>query len=121
MRPLFVYGTLKRGFDNQWARRLWDGGRFLGAAQIPGRLYLVAHYPGLRPAQNLGEVVHGEVCQPADAAALCPELDEFEGPSYRRAAVRARLEDGSELDVWVYEYVAPVDEDRLIPSGRYDS
>jgi gamma-glutamylcyclotransferase (GGCT)/AIG2-like uncharacterized protein YtfP len=121
MRPLFVYGTLKRGFDNQWAHRLWEDGRFLGTAQLPGRLYLVSHYPGLRPPQNENEMVHGEVCLPADAANLYRELDGYEGPGYRRVESRARLDNGEELDVWVYEYAAPVSEERLIPSGRFGS
>lgn len=119
MRPLFVYGTLKRSFDNQWARRLWDGGQDLGSARMRGRLYLVAHCPGLKPAVEDGDWVHGEVCLPADAESVYLELDKYEGAEYRRVEGRAVLECGEELEVWAYEYVGAVIEERQIAEGRY--
>ena len=119
MRPLFVYGTLMRRFQNEGARRLWDGAQFLGAARVPGRLYMVDRYPGLRPAHGPDEWVHGEVVMPANAETLVPELDDYEGTEYRRVETEATLETGEKIDVCVYEFHRELPESKLVRSGRF--
>jgi len=119
MRPLFVYGTLMRRFTNAGAQRLWDGARFVGAARVPGRMYMVDRYPGFRPAKASDEWVHGEVVMPANAEAFIPELDDYEGDEYSRVEAEATLEDGTTVGVWLYEYRAELPEERRVESGRF--
>ena len=55
---VFVYGTLMRGVAHPMAELLSRSADFLGEARCQGRLYMIAHYPGLiqsddpRPVEN---------------------------------------------------------------------
>lgn len=124
---IFVYGTLMRGFDHPMSKLLSAGADFLGAATCPGRLYLVAHYPGLlRPSQS-GDVVHGELYRMHRADELLATLDDYEscGPGYAiptlylRERVDVTLADGSVMEAWTYIYNRPVTEQSRIASGRF--
>ena len=68
---IFIYGTLLPGL--RLAAEM-HGARFMGAAQIQGRLIDVGHYPGL--IQGDGQVT-GEVYEVDDAHLA--RLDEVEG------------------------------------------
>lgn len=51
-RPLlFVYGTLRPGFDGPMAHWLADRAEWIGAGWIGGKLYQVADYPGFVPGE----------------------------------------------------------------------
>ncbi len=72
-RHVFVYGTLRRGDDND-ITRLKPEPVFVGSAAIAGTLYDLGAYPGIRLG---GEgLVHGEVY--AIALELEEQLDEIE-------------------------------------------
>ena len=72
-RHVFVYGTLRRGDDND-ITRLKPEPLFVGSAAIAGTLYDLGAYPGIRLG---GEgLVHGEVY--AIALELEEQLDEIE-------------------------------------------
>ena len=72
-RHVFVYGTLRRGDDND-ITRLKPEPVFVGSAVITGTLYDLGAYPGIRLG---GEgLVHGEVY--AIALELEEQLDEIE-------------------------------------------
>ena len=72
-RHVFVYGTLRRGDDND-ITRLKPEPVFVGSAVITGTLYDLGAYPGI---QLGGEgLVHGEVY--AIALELEEQLDEIE-------------------------------------------
>lgn len=72
-RHVFVYGTLRRGDDND-ITRLKPEPVFVGSAAIAGTLYDLGAYPGI---QLGGEgLVHGEVY--AIALELEEQLDEIE-------------------------------------------
>eukprot|EP01035_Chromulina_nebulosa_P052487 gene52487-71588_t len=58
---VFVYGTLMRGFDHPMSKLLSAGADFLGEASCRGRLYMVAHYPGLLHSDNADDIVFGEL------------------------------------------------------------
>lgn len=73
-RHVFVYGTLRRGGSND-ITRLSPPARFVGWASVPGRLFHLGAYPGLRLGG--GEPVWGETY--AIAPALEPCLDAIEG------------------------------------------
>jgi len=51
---LFVYGTLRRGFElHSYLRR--QSARFLGEGIIGGRLYDLGEYPGAIPSSLPGD------------------------------------------------------------------
>lgn len=114
---LFVYGTLKRGFSNPWARRLWARARYEGEATLPGRLYDLGPYPAF-VEDGSPTLVHGEVAELADAGVL-EQLDRYEGSQYVRVLRRVRMHDGQEREAWVYVYRAPLVHARWLPGGRW--
>lgn len=70
---VFVYGTLRRGDDND-ITRLRPPPHFVGIAAVPGRLHHFGAYPGVVLGGR--DVVHGEVY--AITPALEARLDEIE-------------------------------------------
>ena len=81
---VFVYGTLMRGFDHPMSRRLAASAEFLGEARCQGRLYMVAHYPGLLRSDDVADIVFGELYRVHDDDELLAVLDGYEsiGPGY---------------------------------------
>jgi gamma-glutamylcyclotransferase (GGCT)/AIG2-like uncharacterized protein YtfP len=126
---LFVYGTLKRSFDHPMSKLLSRNADFIGEGRCPGRLYLIAHYPGLLRATDIGDVVFGELYRMHDPDALLDELDEYEscGPNfdpptlYLRELLPVTLGDGEVQQAWTYIYNRPVVESTRIVSGRFSA
>jgi gamma-glutamylcyclotransferase (GGCT)/AIG2-like uncharacterized protein YtfP len=124
---VFVYGTLMRGFDHPMSKRLSAGADFLGQATCRGKLYMVAHYPGLLPSDAAGDMVFGELYRLRDVAELMAALDDYEsvGPGYEaptlylREVVPVTLPDGTVVEAWTYIYNKPVDETKRIVSGKF--
>jgi gamma-glutamylcyclotransferase (GGCT)/AIG2-like uncharacterized protein YtfP len=124
---LFVYGTLRSGFANHFARQLAAQSEFLGPARVEGRLYRLGHYPGAIPSGGSGDCVAGELYRLHDPAATLAVLDRYEGcgpddppPSeFIRLQVPAILASGEAISAWFYAYNCPVTEDRRIPSGDF--
>jgi gamma-glutamylcyclotransferase (GGCT)/AIG2-like uncharacterized protein YtfP len=77
-----VYGTLKSGFDNPYARLLRAQSEFLGPATILGSICKMGEYLGYRPEPK-GEV-HGELYRLHNPEETLRILDEYEGPDYER-------------------------------------
>jgi len=77
---LFVYGTLRRGSENQFARLLAEQGHFMGLARVPGRLYDLGLYPGAIASNQPDQWIQGEIFS-VDSA-LLTALDEYEGPEF---------------------------------------
>lgn len=104
MERLFVYGTLAPGRAN--AHMLADVPGKWQPATIRGFLCAAgwgaaAGYPGIQPDEQ-GEPVQGLVFSAPGLAAHWPRLDAFEGGDYRRVAVMATLNDGTQVQVQVY-------------------
>ena len=116
---LFVYGTLRRGFDNRYARLLDHSAEYLGTARVQGRLYDLGRYPGIHLKAGLQDWVTGELFRLRNTAATLSVLDEYEGPEFERVLATAMLASGDRRRCWVYEYKLPVPEDRRILSGDY--
>ena len=112
MPNLFVYGTLRRGSENQFARLLAEQGRYIGVARVPGRLYDLGSYPAAVASDQPDQWIHGEVFS-ADSA-LLTALDEYEGTEFERAVVSAT----GPLECWIYWYVGSA-PGRLIASGDW--
>ena len=100
--------------------------RFVDRAVFPGRLFLVAHYPGAVPSSTPGELVHGDVFRLHDPAEVLGVLDAYEecgpegsGAEYYRQEVAVTLRSGRRLDAWLYLYGKPTRGLRPIPGGDY--
>ena len=123
-RPLFVYGTLRHGYPNRYARLLEHSALYLGTASIPGRLYKISWYPGVRllkrgeDAANKDSVV-GDLFRLRDPKMLAT-LDQYEGSNeYRRVTATATSPDGTRVRCWVYEFIGGVLESQRVPSGDW--
>ncbi|RVT43479.1 gamma-glutamylcyclotransferase family protein [Sphingobium algorifonticola] len=112
-RHLFVYGTLRRGCANAEATWLAEVALWIGTAQVAGRLYHVAGYPGLVPdARGLmvrgdlfrlphgpaGETILARLDAYEECAADCPAPHE-----YARIILPVQTQDGT-VDAWTYVY-----------------
>ena len=116
---LFIYGTLMPGLRLEAEMQ---GARFLGAAQVPGRLVDVGRYPGLLPGDGS---VSGEVYEVDDAQLA--RLDGVEGivPGNRKASQYWREEvtvtagplQGRRVQTHLYN--RPVEACVPIPHGDY--
>lgn len=86
---------------------------------MPGRLYGLRRYPGMREPREPGEWVFGEVYRIPEPRRVLAKLDAYEGANYRRVRRLAILADGVELDCWVYLYVNALPEHRRLASGAW--
>jgi len=115
---LFVYGTLKSTFRNPYARRLRREALLVGRATMPGRLYRVRWYPGMRPPRDSGDRVTGELYRLRQPSKMLAVLDEYED-GYRRELRNATLASGRIHQCWVYMYRLPMLERRRVSSGEW--
>jgi gamma-glutamylcyclotransferase (GGCT)/AIG2-like uncharacterized protein YtfP len=116
---LFIYGTLMPGLRLE---AQMQGARFMGAAQVPGRLVDLGRYPGL----VLGDgMVSGEVYEVDDAHLARLDGVEDMVPGDRAASQYWREEvtvlsgplQGQPVQTYVYN--RPVDGCTPIPHGDY--
>ena len=115
---LFVYGTLRRGSGNRFARLLESQARLVGNARMQGRIYNLGRYPGVTPSDGPGDWVRGEVFRLTQPAAMLAKLDAYEGPLFARVPQRVYLPSGMHL-AWVYLYKGTPPEGRRIISGEW--
>ena len=122
---LFVYGTLMKGYGENWQARA--GARLVGRGRIIGKLYDLGEFPGAVAGSKFRSHIHGEVYRLDNverATALLDEYEEFQ-PSrplrslFVRRELPVTMEDGTRRLAWVYVYNRPVRESALIPSGDY--
>ncbi len=116
---LFVYGTLRPGWKNEYAERLVKTARHMGVGAIRGRLYRVAHYPALAAPRCEEDWVKGDVFEGVTAE-LLRRLDEYEGGEYERGVGEVSMEDGRTLTAYFYCYVLPTGHLEWIPSGDWN-
>lgn len=105
---LFVYGTLRSEFDNQYARLLRSQADLIGRATVPGSIYRVEHYPAFR-REPAGQV-HGELYRLRDQETTLKALDEYEGSEFERVVVNG---------AWIYQYETQPPEHSRIASGDF--
>jgi gamma-glutamylcyclotransferase (GGCT)/AIG2-like uncharacterized protein YtfP len=102
---LFVYGTLAPGRSN--AHVLADVPGHWEPASVTGTLLqqgwgAAAGYPGIVLDRD-GDEVHGVLLTSDALRDHWLRLDEFEGDGYRRVLTRARRNDGTFVDAYIYE------------------
>ena len=116
---LFIYGTLMPGLRLE---AQMHGARFLGAAQVPGRLVDLGRYPGLLHGE--GQVT-GEVYEVDDVHLARLDAVEDMVPGHRAASQYWREEvtvasgplQGQRVQTYVYN--RPVDGCTAIAHGDY--
>ena len=123
MTYLFVYGTLRRGVANRFARRLSRCALYVGRGRVRGRLYRIGHYPGLVISGSGDDWVVGDVYSVEHQGPVFRMLDAYEGVTapgeFRRVSVLVVLESGERVQAWVYAYTRrPVGLPRIV-SGDF--
>jgi len=102
---VFVYGTLKRDFDNEFAKFLHINSEFVGEAFVKGRLFLLDWYPGL-VLDHEGYKVYGEVFKiKHNLKEVVEMLDEYEGVEenlYKKTESKVTVEN-KEITAFIYE------------------
>jgi gamma-glutamylcyclotransferase (GGCT)/AIG2-like uncharacterized protein YtfP len=108
-------------------RFLTGNAEFIGGGVSRGRLYRIAHYPGLVASINPKDEVVGDVFRLRDPARMLKRLDIHEGcgpaavrpTEYVREIVTVRLATGGDVEAWTYVYNWPVEPSSFIRSGDF--
>nr|WP_262918333.1 gamma-glutamylcyclotransferase family protein [Mucilaginibacter straminoryzae] len=120
---MFVYGTLLKDFKHQVLDTIKHCLELVEEVSIKGTLFDLGSYPGF-VQEGEGEV-KGELYRINDPQKVFEVLDEYEGlnedqPEYVRKEIAVTLNDGSELQSWIYEF-QPGDgqQYKIIENGDY--
>lgn len=101
---LFVYGTLGPGRPNEHVLNAiggsWQTATVTGTRRHAGWGAELG-YPGLDLDEH-GEEVEGFLFTSENLSGHWAVLDEFEGAAYQRVLTKAKLEDGSTVDAYIY-------------------
>ncbi len=127
LHTLFVYGSLRRGFQNPAYEYISNYFTLLGPATTPGALYDMGSYPAALPGTGTA-VITGElytiknenefdwaIAQIDDYEGLNPEATET--PLYRRSTATVQLTDGTTVEAWIYWYNGDITGRPVIESG----
>jgi gamma-glutamylcyclotransferase (GGCT)/AIG2-like uncharacterized protein YtfP len=122
---LFVYGTLRPFVGIAMATWLRSVARHIGRATVPGRLYDLGDYPGMRAARRSGERVVGDVYS-VPSARVFRVLDRYEAgargkPRFVRELCAVDLGRGGRRVAWTYRYRGSVLRVPRITSGDYQA
>lgn len=127
LHTLFVYGSLRQGFQNPAYEYMSRYFTFIGRGRTKGRLYNLGSFPAAQPTTDdayiIGELYH--VNNPAEFNWAIAQIDDYEGlvvevdetPLYRRNKAEILLENGTTAEAWVYWYNGDVSGKPVIPSG----
>lgn len=99
---LFVYGTLRRDFDNPHARLLRANASFVGHATVRGSVHQIGGYAAFRPDGDT--YVEGELYRLDDPESTLAALDEYEGDGYERVEVRVAGLEACISEAWIYRF-----------------
>lgn len=110
--PVFVYGTLLKGWSN-YERYVRPYPHEAIPAEVRGELYhLPTGYPGLLAGRDRvrGNVLYVSPEEYEQVLAGLDELETYYGPGdprneYERTVITARLHSGAEVEAYVYLYV----------------
>jgi gamma-glutamylcyclotransferase (GGCT)/AIG2-like uncharacterized protein YtfP len=106
---LFVYGSLAPGRPNEHVLAgipgTWQPASVVGTLREEGWGAAMG-FPGLVLDAH-GEAIHGQVFSSQALTRHWPRVDEFEGEGYERVHARVKLDDGREVEAWVYAIRQP--------------
>jgi gamma-glutamylcyclotransferase (GGCT)/AIG2-like uncharacterized protein YtfP len=123
---VFVYGSLRRGFQSPAYEYLSRYFNFFGDARVKGKLFDLGEYPGGVPTQEDSFII-GElyiVKEDGEFSWAIAQLDDYEGvvvepnekPLYRREIVDVYVNDAI-VPAWIYWYNGDVGSKPYIESG----
>lgn len=123
---VFVYGTLRRGFENPGRAILEEHARFLDEATTHGQLHDLGAYPAMLETPEDPGPVRGEahelVREPERAL---ERLDRYEGAGgrdplpYERRKVPVELDTGDTIEAWTYVWTERPPEGSRIEGGDW--
>jgi gamma-glutamylcyclotransferase (GGCT)/AIG2-like uncharacterized protein YtfP len=124
---LFVYGSLRSGFQSEAYQYMSNYFKLLGTAKVNGQLFDLGSYPAAVPAPGSDYYIIGELYELNDEKAyswVFGQLDDYEGvvteegePAlYRREPTIVYTETGTE-QAWIYWYNGDVTGKPIVPSG----
>lgn len=119
---LFVYGTLRPALCHPAYKRLLQGKTtIIEQASVPGQLVDLGDFPGLISLNHSDDEVTGDVLAlpEENRDSLLSRLDSYEGALFERTRATACLPGGTELEVFIYEFVGDVDEQPRITDGDF--
>jgi len=125
-RNLFVYGSLRSGFNNPAYTYISKYFTLLGTAYVKGKLYQLPDFPAVVPA-NDNHLIKGELYSikvPAESSWAIAQLDDYEGvqaeegesPLYKRVLTTVTI-NGEEEQAWIYWYNGSIESGVLIEGG----
>ena len=124
--PLFVYGSLRRGFRSPAYEYISRYFTFAGDARVKGKLYDMGEYPAGVPTVE-EQYIHGELYKIRDESEFSwaiGQLDDYEGITaepgetalYQREIADVYI-NGQVLQAWIYWYKGDVTGKPGILSG----
>lgn len=125
-RNLFVYGSLRSGFNNPAYTYISKYFTLLGTAFVKGKLYQLPEFPAGVPT-NDNHLIKGELYAikiPEECSWAIAQLDDYEGvqteeneiPLYKRVLTTVQI-NGVEEPAWIYWYNGSVANGTLIEGG----
>jgi gamma-glutamylcyclotransferase (GGCT)/AIG2-like uncharacterized protein YtfP len=123
---VFVYGSLRRGFQSAAYEYISRYFNFFGEAKVKGKLFDLGEYPGAVPTQE-DSFIKGElyiVKTDSEFSWAIAQLDDYEGvlvepnekPLYRREIADIYLNDAI-VPAWIYWYNGNVSDKPVVKSG----
>ena len=121
---LFVYGTLRREFENKMAAFVRQNADYFHDGEMEGELYDVGTYPAALYQENAETSIKGNIFKLiGDREKIFQVLDLYEGVEedlYIRALRPVRFgEEQTEILCWVYLFNSSTYHLRLISHGDY--
>lgn len=123
---LFVYGSLRRGFQHPAYGYISRYFQLCSPATVQGQLFDMGDYPAAVPGGEgliIGELY--ECARPEEFNYAIAQLDDYEGvcpengetPLYRRDTAQIILPDNSRTTAWIYWYNGDVAGKAVIAHG----
>jgi gamma-glutamylcyclotransferase (GGCT)/AIG2-like uncharacterized protein YtfP len=123
---VFVYGSLRRGFQSAAYEYISRYFNFFGEAKVKGKLFDLGEYPGAVPTHE-DSFITGElyiVKTDSEFSWAIAQLDDYEGvlvepnekPLYRREIADIYVNDAI-VPAWVYWYNGVVSDKPVVTSG----
>ncbi len=123
---LFVYGTLRRSFENPFSKQLQSSSTYIAEGTFPGSLYLVTWFPAAVYSPDSSLPVYGEIYRMNEPGRLLPALDEYEDVHadpeqslYIRKMIPVLTPDKRIFNCWTYLYNRSVEGLQQLRSGRF--